>query len=214
MKMLRYEDVESLRECLSTDVERLDEGLFDRFKNFLSRKLGGDIAKADRLISMYSQAKQTNLLEIGKIRAGVMAAKAKAEKDPKAAPAANEQAARAEEAIARINKAASDKLAAVEKQIQVLIKNKPERLRTYIDAKKAEVDWVSAQRELEAAKKYASDEEIEKLKDQVESEGKIAKNYQDKLALDTQDGAKQSKEDLEIKAEREKLSKLRQSATN
>jgi hypothetical protein len=209
---LRYTDIEALRESINIEVERLDEGLFDRFRNFLSKKLGGDVSKADRILAMYSQAKESNLTEIGKIRAGVMAANDKAQKDPKAAANAKDLAARSQEAIARINKASADKLAAADKQFQMLLKGKSDRLRTYVDAKKAEIDWVSAQKELEAAKKYASPEEIERLKADAESEGKIAKNYQDKMNIDAKGGSEQDKEDFDIKSEKEKLAKRRQDA--
>jgi chromosome segregation ATPase len=211
-KLLRYTDIERINEDSRLDrgVERLDEGLFDKFKNFLSKKLGGDVSKADRILSMYSQAKESNLNEIGKIRNSVIAANTKAAGDQKLASQAKELALRAEESIARIKKATEQKLESVEKQFQLLLKGKSDRLKTYIEAKKAEIDWMAAQKEVVAAKKYASEDEVERLESEAESTGKIAKNYQDKMSKGDVNDKEQDKEDIDIAKEREKLKSSRE----
>lgn len=209
---MRFEDLEGLlREHREIDAgaERLDEGLFDRFRNFLSRKLGGDVSKADRLLNQYAQAKQSTLLEIGKMRSTVIAARQRAEDDPKYANVAKEQAQRTEEAILRIRKAEQQKLDATEKQINLLLKGKSERLKTYIASRKAEIDWISAQNEVQAAKKYASEEEITQLEEIRDSTARIAKEYADIFQKQERNDNDTKRDDIDIEKERERLGEIR-----
>lgn len=177
-----------LTEADMPEIEKVNEGLFDKFKNMLSKALpGGALNKAEKILAQYEKMKKDTLKKVGKLRLTAFQAKTKAKNDNKFQDAADEMTERTKKSIRVLEDAENKKLSAIEDQLNAFLKDKPERVKTYVTMRVAEIQEKMADLEMKDAEEYASEEELKKLENIIKKKGKIKELAAKKLEKSAKD---------------------------
>lgn len=177
----------------------LNEGIFDKLKNFLEKGLpGSTIRQADKILAGYKQTKLRTLEELGKERIKIFKLKTKADAEPDNTLVQSqfeEVYRRGQKVMTTIENAEKAKLDSIEQQLTILMKGaKKDRVKSYIDMKLAKLKEEVAKAEIEDAKAYTSDEQMAKLQEIVDMRQRLvdlnAKKVKLQQELDSKGGKK------------------------
>lgn len=189
--LLSAEQAGALAEKLNDkllDGEHLDEGLLDTLKNKFQGLFPFTIVgKAKKILEDYEKAKMHTLQEIGKERLKAFDIRTKAKANPSdelLRSQATEIKERTDKVIETIERAEREKLAAIEKQLQVLARgSKKDRIKLYIDMALAQLKQRVAEAEIKDAKEYTDEEQMQMLQSIVDKREQVAKLYMQKAEL-------------------------------
>lgn len=217
MKFERFEKIHSLLETYSPDeidnvileangfieadlieINTVNEGLLDKFKNILSKAMpGGAINKAEKILTNYEKIKKDTLKKVGTLRTTAFKAKVKAnanKDDQNLADLAAEADDRMKRASRTVQNAEDKQMQAVEDQLSTFVKGKPDRVKTYVQMRVAEIQQKMAELEMKDAQEFGSEDELKKLEDIVKKRGNLKQQYAKKLEKVTK-GKKDTKDD-------------------
>lgn len=188
-------------------VNTINEGFFDKFKNMLSKALpGGSINKAEKILTNYDNIKKDTLKKIGSLRDTAFKAKVKAnanKDDQNVQDVATEANERAKKAIRTLESAEEKQITAIEDQLRNFIKDKPDRVKTYVNLRVAGIQQKLAELEMKDAQEYASEDELKKLEKIVKERGRLVQQYDSKLKKLV--GAKKEDKKVDTKEEDKKI---------
>lgn len=177
----------SLVESVNSSLTKLDEGMFDWLKNWITKGIPGTILnKANKILDNYSKVKYDTLELIGGERNKMYKAKIEADKskDQTDISRFEEIKVRAEKAIKVIEGAEEDKTNAIKKQLELLgNKAKTERVKSFIALKLAQIQEKIAGKKLEDAKKFADEDELKKLESEFGSAKQEVKKQEGEIKL-------------------------------
>lgn len=181
-----------LEESDLSDINSVNEGLFDKFKNMLSKAMpGGAINKAEKILGDYEKIKKDTLKKIGSLRTTAFKAKIKAnanKDDKNLSDLAGEADERMKRASRTVQNAEDKQIAAIEDRLLAFTKDKPERVKTYVQMRVAEIQQKMAELEMKDAEDYASEDELKKLEEIVKKRGALKQKYATKLEVVAKDG--------------------------
>lgn len=166
----------------------LNEGLLDKLTNFVSKWLPfTTIREANKIFNDYKASRLKKFEEIGKQRLLQFQARTKANSKPDDTllqTQANEITVRTNKVIETIEKAEADKLNAVQRQLQILSRgSKKDRVKLYIDLELAKMQQEIAEKEIEDAKSYTSDDQMKQLQSIVDMRKEVAELYTKKAKM-------------------------------
>ena len=149
----------------------IGEGILDGLKNWIQKKIPGSILnKANKILTEYEKNKMHTLELVGNEWTKTFKARTDAEANPtnKMVGAKFEEVRqRANKAIQTYESAEKDKLEAIEKQLEILMRGKGDRVRNYIELKLAQLKEKVAKAKLKDAAKLTDEAELKKLQDIV-----------------------------------------------
>ncbi len=179
-------------------------GLFKGLKQSIIKKIPGSILKkADAIIKDYEDTKSGISEKILKERNKIYKADINAEEnsgDATLAKRSKEIRERSERAIKDIEAGNKTKLESIEKQLKLLTKDKSEETQDYVDFKLAEAKERIATKQLENAQNDSSEEDLEKLENEVKSAKKVKEDAANALKSSL-DNTKKKKNSFETKSE-------------
>jgi hypothetical protein len=198
-----------------SDIESVNEGLFDKFKNMLSKALpGGAINKAEKILKDYENIKKDTLKKIGSLRTTAFKAKIKAnanKDDKNLADLAAEADDRMKRASRIVQNAEDKQMQAIEDRLMTFVKDKPDRVKSYVQMRVAEIQQKMAELEMKDAQNYGSEEELKKLEDIVKKRGALKQKYAtklEKIAKGGKDAKNTGQLDKEIETAKKDLEKV------
>lgn len=182
-------------------ADLLNEGIFDKLKNFLEKGLPGTtIRKADKILADYKKEKLHTLEEIGTERTKIFKMKTKSDAEPDNSLVRSqykEVYERGQKVISTIENAEKAKLTAIEQQLSILTKGaKKDRVKTYIDMQLAKLKEEVAKAEILDAKAYTSDEQMSKLQEIVDMRQKLMNLFAKKAQMQAELDSKGGKQEL------------------
>lgn len=154
-------------------------GLWDKLKNKIAGFIPGTtIKKADEILNRYKKEKLKTLQLNGQERLKAFNARTQSDAKPNDSllkTKSDEIVSRTNKVISTIEKAEAARLAAIEKELGVLAKGtKKERVINYIELKLAQVKEEVAKQEIEDAKKYTSEDQLNQLEEIVSKRRKVS----------------------------------------
>lgn len=208
---------------LSNIEVSVNEGIFDGIKNLISKALpGGAINKAEKILSKYNKTEKQALQKIAGFRATAHKAFIKANNNPdevSLAKISDEMDDRSRTSAKIVMDSRQKEREAIKNELDEFLKDKPERVRTYVKMRQAQIDGEMAKLDADDAEKYASEKEMEKMEKNVKREEEKTKNLAIKMKQQV-DGKKDTTEidkkieqaDKTAKAEDKKDNESKQAA--
>ncbi len=179
-------------------------GLFKGLKERIIKRIPGSILKkADKIIKDYEDTKSGISEKILKERNKIYKADINVEENPgdtTLEKRSKEIRERSERAIKEIEAGSKSKLESIERQLKLLTKDKSEETQDYVDFKLAEAKERIATKQLENAQKDSSEEDLEKLENEVKSAKKVKEDAANALKSSL-DNTKKKKNHFETKSE-------------
>lgn len=191
------------------ELEKINEGILgDAWKalkiGIMKKIPGNTVKKADDIIKKYKEAKLAIAAKSEREQDKIFKRKGLLE-DPKKFKD-DEQIVRSTKAIEAIEAASKSKIEAIQKQLDLLTRDKSDLVRDYIDMQLATIQEEIANKQLEAAEKYADEDTIKKLETDIAN---IKKQKSDaekaiKAATEEEERRKKQSEEDKIKSKTKK----------
>lgn len=174
---LTREELEKINEGLLGDIFG---GIFKKLKEKILKAIPGSVLKkADAILKEYKDTEMSIYDKTKKERDKIYVASV----EDKDSPRNKEQITRSEKAIEAIEAASRSKKDAINKKLQLIIKDKSEIVRNYVNMQTYQIQEDIANKQLEDAQESASEEELDKLekivaekKKKKEAAGKAIEN--------------------------------------
>lgn len=189
------------------ELEKINEGFFGDlfggvFKGFKEKILkmvpGSVLKKADNILKEYKDAKVGIYKKTINERNKLYKASVEMQENPTDETAKRrfeEMKIRSEKAIQQIELANKSRIEAIEKKLRLLVKDKGDTVKDYVDFQTAQIQEDIANQQLKDAEENASDE----ILTQIENEVKEAKRKKEEAAKAIEDAKIKDKEDADKK---------------
>lgn len=167
---LTVDDLVSVNEGFIKD---LFGGIFKKFKDKLSRMVPGSVLKQiDEILGKYTENQQGIYSKIKREKDKQYKAAAELQADPDNETVKkryDEILERSSKAIKAIEDANKVRLSSIEKQLDILTRDKDDSVKDYVDLKIAEVKEKMANQQLKDAEEFADEASLKKIEDDVKS---------------------------------------------
>lgn len=198
---LTIDDLEKINESLLGDIFG---GLFKKIKTIILKKIPGNILKQiDELIKDYEDTKNSisgkTFNERNKIYKASISAEDKS--DSLAVKRFNEIKLRGDKTIETIENANKSKLDSIKKRMDLLIKDKSDFIKDYVELKMLEVQERIADKELKDAENNASED----ILDEIEKKVKDAKTKLANAAKELEQSSKEPDKNDKKKNDKKKI---------
>lgn len=182
---LTREELEKVNEGLLGDIFG---GIFGKLKEKILKAVPGSVLKkADAILKEYKETKMAISDKTSKERDKMY----KAELDDKENPKNKEQILRSGKAIEAIEAASKSKLDAIDKKLQLIIKDKSDIVKNYVNMQLYQIQEDVANKQLKDAEDNASEETLNKLEKEVSD----AKAKKEAAAKEIENAKVKKKED-------------------